>query len=76
LEGTVISFPVFERFMADSLNVDELAYFLCRLFAKEPTSTQREDFFIEFLTTFFQESDGDVGEGGRMDLSPLNDLYS
>ena len=39
--GRVISFPLFDRFMADCLLEDELSYFLCRTFGRSPTETDR-----------------------------------
>lgn len=53
--GKVIFFPIFDKSMADCLIADELAYFLCRMFAKEPSQVERESYFIEFLISLFQE---------------------
>ena len=70
--ASVTSFPVFEKFMGDCLITDELAYFLIRLFNNATTQTQRSHYFIEFLSSFFRESEGTE----KMELSPMNDKYS
>ena len=45
-DGIVISYPVFDKIMADCLIPDELAYFFCRTFNKETTEAEREAYFV------------------------------
>jgi hypothetical protein len=41
--------------MYDCLIEDEIAYFLCRLFIKAPNEYERESYFIDYLSSLFQE---------------------
>lgn len=82
-EGTdavIVSYPVLERFMADCMIDEELAYFLCRLFSKAPTEEEREGYFVDYLVSLFQEREGGeevkLEEEARGELSPMNDKYS
>lgn len=79
----VIFFPLFDKSMADCLIPDELAYFLCRMFGREPKEAERESYFIELLISLFQEDAGRgeeqvkmEEESWRRELSPMNDRYS
>ena len=68
--------------MANRLNTDELAYLLVRLFNKDPSSSQRDAFFVDFLISLFEDdreaqNSGDRKDGeSRYELSPFNTLYS
>ena len=67
--------------MADRLIADELAYFLCRLFNKEPSNGECDCYFIEFLISMFEtdnntKSESDGKDSKQYQLNPLNDLYS
>ena len=66
--------------MSERLIEDELAYFLCRLFGREQSESECQQFFIEFLVTFFEDDGGQTDVSGedsyRMQLSPFNGVYS
>lgn len=79
--GVIVSYPILERFMADCMIDEELAYFLCRLFNKAPTEEEREGYFVDYLVSLFQEREGSEEvkmeeESARGELSPMNDKYS
>ena len=65
MEGAITAYPVFDKFMADRLDQDELAYFLCRLLGREPSNEQCEGYFVEFLTSFFEEGEHASVELGK-----------